>query len=190
MKMFLILLLLSFNSFALTTTYSFKDYEESSKSANYIKLESESTKLGILTTSFDGFVKKFQISAKNDQAFLRNIEVKFEAKSIDTDNSSRDEKMYEQTLSADKFKYIVIKINSAVRIFDSKETSQRIPALLHIRGKNFPITLQANVYKVGNIIKVSGNTQVSLQKLEIPDPSIAIAKVRDLFDLKFQVELK
>ncbi|MCP4915020.1 MAG: YceI family protein [Oligoflexia bacterium] len=190
MKQAILLFLISIQSFAFSNTFKCEDYDNCEKSKDFVKFESESTKLGIITTSFDGYAKDFSVKADHYSSFLKNIKVIVKANSFDTDNSSRDEKMFDETLETKKFEDVIITIDSPVRVFDSEADYQRVPSKIMIRGKTFPVILKAKVIKKENNIYVSGNCAISLKKLEIPDPSIAIANVRDQFDLSFAVRLK
>src|SRR5690606_28308004 len=64
-----------------------------------------------------------------------------------------------------------------------------IPALITIRGNQHPLNLSVVSQKEGEKIKITGETPLSLQNLQIPDPSIFIASVKDTVDLTFQIIL-
>ena len=143
----------------------------------------------MITTSFDGLVKKFQVAGHKGEVFLKNIRVTFLGSSIDTDNDSRNEKMYEQSLDTKNHNEIVITIKAAVKIMDKKGNYQRVPATIKLRGKSKDFTLRAKVIKKDGVIWVEGDATMSLKEMGIPDPSIAIASVRDRFDLSFKVKI-
>lgn len=176
--------LLLFNIYAKEYTYS--SYEDASKGKEFVKFESESTKLGFITTSFDGYAKKFNVDYRRDGQSLKDIQVTIKADSFDTDNSSRDEKMYEETLSVKKYPEIKF---LALSNIDLNKQRQQVKGLLKVRNVEKDIIINVELVADGEWKMILGKTKLSLKNFSVPDPSIAIANVRDEFDISFKVRL-
>lgn len=59
---FSLLIFLAVSSLEATElTYKFKDYQEAKKSEKFIKFEGRSTKLGFISTAFNGYAKDFNV---------------------------------------------------------------------------------------------------------------------------------
>lgn len=170
-----------------TYTITSKDYSMASQANQFLKFESESTKLGMITTSFDGYSLKFKVKVKMDGRQILSIDVEFDAKSLDTDSDSRNEKMWEQILEANKYPSISFRSSQAV---DLKTKKGKLKGKLKIRDQNRKVVLDYNVEEFPESFKISGLVPIKLTEFKIPDPSIAIASVRDRFDLKFSIIIK
>lgn len=181
----LLLILLSFVTWS--KDFNYKNYEAASKSKEYVKFESESTKLGFVTTSFDGYAKKFKISYSLENQKISNINVRIDTDSFDTDNSSRNEKMYEETLEVKKYPAVTFNSQQMVDISNSKHS---IKGFLRVRNIEKVVTLNLEVVKKEGESYLVGTTSIGLKEFKIPDPSIMIAKVRNRLDIKFKVKLK
>ena len=191
MKVFLFvtLVLFSFSVFAgkIEHNCSSESYGDAMKSDCFIKFDMESTKAGFITTSFTGVVKKFStIFNWNGEEFANTL-LKIKIADIDTDNSARDSKMNEETFSSDKFSDLVVQIGGPLNTGIHKN----VPGLLTVRGKIKEITLnlEITVSKDKDYV-IKGDTKMSIKQLELPDPSIFIASVRDRVDLNFQIKGK
>lgn len=156
---------------------------KSSESA--IEFESESTKLGFITTSFSGRALKFSISGKLNQSKVENVEVMIPVGGLSTDLSGRDDKMWTEILNYKEYPKMVI-------TFDSIEHgySGPVKAMITIQGKKYPLEVSLQTSYEDNALKVEGKGSFSLKELALPDPSIVIAKVRDRFDFKFKALIK
>lgn len=157
-------------------------FEEAQKATTYFKFIGKSTKLGLVTTTFEGYAKRGVMTYEQDGTNIKNIRLKLEAKHIDTDNSSRNKKMRSQSLDVKKFKEIIVEIPQIS--FSSNE--QIVNGYMNVRGKQIP--LQINIEKKDKGI-YAGSTHFKLSEAGIPDPSITIASVDDIFEIKFQVAL-
>lgn len=182
MKILFMFLIISQFSFA--KSYLFKSYDEAKASAEYIKLEGESTKFGLVTTSFDGFAKSFELNLVKNNNFVKKIEVHIDSPSIDTDNNARNKKMYEKTLSISQYPKIIFKTESPI---DLNLSTFSIPGKLKVRDTEKEVILKGKIINKESGKIIEGEASVSLQEFNIPDPSIFIAKVRDRLDLKFKV---
>ncbi len=183
MKFFIILLLclgFSNHTFAKTLTLQNSSYEIAEKSANFIRFDMKSTKIGLITTSFTGFVKNAKIDYEESPTAYKNIAVSFLGRDLDTNISGRNEKMWSLCLETEKHSQIVLKIPEI-----SKVTAPfKVAAEITVRGKTYPI--QIEVGEVSEQI-ISGQADLSLKGLDIPDPSILVAKVKDLIQIRFHL---
>ena len=72
--------------------YFAKDYKTAKSEATRLRFESKSTKLGFITTDFDGFAKKFSINYVQKANMLEQVKIKIDARSFDTNSDARNEK--------------------------------------------------------------------------------------------------
>ncbi len=191
MKHLLLILALALTTSAFAgkneNTCSSDNYNAAMKSECFIKFDMESTKAGFITTGFTGVVKKFSTEFNwNGQEFANTL-IKIDVKEMDTDNGSRNDKMYEQSFSVDKFSQIVVQIGGPLK----PGTHNNVPGRLTVRGKikEISMNLEISVSEEKDYV-IKGSSQMSLKALEIPDPSIFIASVRDRVDLNFQIKGK
>ncbi|WP_127717505.1 YceI family protein [Halobacteriovorax sp. HLS] len=181
----LITLLISISSLAQIEMFSYKTYEESENASSRIIFNMESTKAGLITTSFKGVAKKFSVDYSLDNEQMKDVTIFVEVSELDTDNGARNEKMKQMCFELEKFPRIVIRLKSDFQLNSSGEVLAQIQA----RGKWFPIVLRINsVFKNGEL-NLNGVASVSLKELGIPDPSIWIATVRDRVDLEFSLSM-
>jgi polyisoprenoid-binding protein YceI len=147
----------------------------------------ESTKAGFITTGFTGVVKKFNTVFNWNGEEFSNTLLKINVKDMDTDNGSRDDKMNEQTFSSDKLPQLVVQIGGPLKA----GVHNNVEGLLTVRGKIKEITLNLEItISEEKDYVIKGTSQMSIKALEIPDPSIFIASVRDRVDLSFQIKGK
>lgn len=166
--------------------YKFESYDQARNSHDYVMFESESTKLGFITTSYDGYAKDYDVNFKRDGDVLKDIEVRIKTSSFDTDNSSRDEKMYESILEIKKFPHMIFKSNNKVIL---NEGVVEISGELRIKEVEKNIKLKLTVEKKGASFYIKGLAAISLKDFNVPDPSIAIASVRDRHELTFGISI-
>ncbi len=181
---FLFLLLFSLGVSA--KDYTFSDYDLASESDEFIKFESESTKLGLITTSFDGYAKSFKTNIEKNNDSVNKVEVILNSKSIDTDSGSRNEKMHELCLSADKFPFVIFSTQEKIAL---KEDSGEFIGKLKVKDTEKPVKVVYEIYKKEDKFFIKGSTSFSLKEFKVADPSIAIASVRDNFDIRFNLEI-
>lgn len=168
------------------SSFQFNNYKEAKKADNFIKFESTSTKLGFITTSFDGYARSFTISYDLRSDKLGQLEVTLPVAQLDTDSDGRNEKMLQEIMEADKFPSIIGKIKEPLNLSEGEHT---INMAFHIKDKKFDRPVKFTVRKDHGNILINGTTTMGLKEIGLPDPSIAIAKVRDLFDIKFAVSI-
>ncbi|ATH07103.1 hypothetical protein BIY24_03865 [Halobacteriovorax marinus] len=184
-KVIFFVFLITFSS-AGAKSYKFKNYEEAKESHEYVMFESESTKLGFITTSYDGYAKNYEVKFERDGDVIKDIEVKINTSSLDTDNSSRDEKMRKTILEVKKHPYMIFKSNDRI---DLKEGKLDISGKLKVRDIERVLTIKLVIEKREREFYIKGLTSISLKEFRVPDPSIAIASVRDQHDLKFGIKI-
>lgn len=175
--------LLGFNTaFGDEMNFSFRNYDEAKKASSYIKFRSESTKLGLITTSFDGFVRDVKMTYTTEANSLKNIEAVLSATSLDTDLTARNEKLYKEVLETEKFPSIAVSISGPVQLMEGEQSATMIFA---VKDKKISKTVKFKVTKKDLRYLITGHTTLGLKEMGLPDPSIAIAKVRDNFDFDF-----
>lgn len=179
---FLYIVLLTMNLEAATISLNTSSYDEAKKQTTWFKFSGESKKLGLFKTSFDGYARKASLSYKEGENALEDVVLEIDASALDTDNSSRDNKLREQGLSTDKFPMITVKISS----IKTNVSIQEAPGEMIVRGKTLPIKI---TIKKGEGGSFEGSSSFRLSEAGIPDPSIAIASVNDEFQINFQVKL-
>lgn len=187
-KIFLILtLILAGKVFSFEVNVEHENFDLAGANAanGSIIFSSESTKFGLITTSFEGRALKFNVTGKLTANEIHNVEVHVPVMSLKTDSSGRDDKMYEEILNAGKYPEVVVKFPVLKTTYDGSIESQLI-----ILGETYQVPLHVKTELVDGELKVTGNGRFSLKKIKIPDPSIAIAKVRDEFDLTFHLIVK
>lgn len=181
----LFLFLLTNLCFGEVVNFSSDDYEKSLNAKSKIVFNMESTKAGIITTSFQGVVKEFNLDYKLTNNTFENVTLILKANSLDTDIDGRNEKMHELCLSAKEFSNIIIRLKEDYVVGNEKEVAGQIK----IKSSWYPIVIKIESEKSDGLIKLKGSSSVSLKKLSIPDPSIWIASVRDRVDIEFNLEL-
>jgi len=91
-------------------TVESKSFEDAQKQESYFKFIGESKKFGLISTSFEGYAKKFTLSYDEKENFLQEISLLIDLKKLDTDNDSRNEKMWDLCLNTKEFPSLKIKI--------------------------------------------------------------------------------
>ncbi len=196
MKRIILLLTLSISlsSFALPIKggFSFSNYDQASNSDTQLKFTVVSTKVGLFSSEVDGYVKSFTYKAEFDDQNLivRDMEISFDPKMMDTDGESRDEKLHALCMEADKYPTLEIAIKGPAFLKDVKENEY--PAVVKIRGKekSASVKMKASYDEDTKQIVVVGSSIWSLKEMEIPDPSIAVATLSDEIVIHFQLILK
>lgn len=182
---FFIIVAYSTNSHAevVIKNYFAKDYKTAKNAVNRMRFESKSTKLGFITTDFDGFAKNFTLSYNLNKNILDQIKIKIDAKSFDTSSDARNDKMNELCLESQKYPEINGTIAESVDL-NVKDHDLVVDFIVKDQPRKMPVKLISE--KNGDHYKLTILGSFSLKDWKIPDPSIAIAKVRDQFDLIFE----
>lgn len=170
--------------------FSYKNYNEAITAPFFLKFFVKSTKAGIITTTVDGVVKEFNIDTQvfrsSEKTTINKAHVSFSVSSMDTDNSSRDDKLQNYCLEKDNFPQIQVTIKKPfVQLALMKEES--IGGLLMIRGKSFPLELKVHFEVVDSRPVIVGNAQFKISEVGVPDPSIWIARVHDEVQISFKL---
>jgi hypothetical protein len=174
------------------------NYTEAKEKADFLHFKMKSTKAGIITTVFDGYVNRFEVFYqwdKKNQTFT-NSTILFQTMDLDTDVNGRNDKMRVECLGGPMFPLISVKILDDLKVDPAndkeKEITVRGEILIRNIKKEFPITLkiEKELKENGEILKLVGKAQLSLKELSIPDPSIWIARVHDEVEIDFQLHLK
>lgn len=188
MKYLFLLLFLSTSLMAKSykKTFSYDDFYKAKAAINFMRFDMESTKLGMFTTSFHGVVRKANLSYKFKKNTLSNATIFFKVADLDTDVNNRNKKMHNFCFSKDKFSDIIITLHSSIK---TGAMEKNISATMNVRGKNKEIEVIIDVIKRGKKLIITGISQVSLKELEIPNPSIWVAKVSDKVEINFNFEL-
>ncbi len=180
----LTILLISVLAHAFDTHFTFSNYGEAANSKNYLRFDLKSTKAGLFTSDVTGFVKNFSISGEQVGDIAKNIVISFDVESMDTDNSSRNEKMWGYCLNLTKNPKVEIKFKDNIDL--SKQNISTF-ANLNLRGEDHPIEVSLTHKSSADQIEISGLSHLKFSQLKIPDPSIFIAKVHDNIEINFHL---
>lgn len=178
---FLATLILSTGARADEITIRAADYDAAEAAPTYFKFVGHSKKLGLIGTSFSGFAKAATVTYQKQAKALSGITLKIEVAGLDTDNKSRNEKMWDTCLDREKFPEIVVRLQGAV---DPERERQEIPAEMAVRGKTVPLMLVLEKKGEGDFV---GTSSFKLTEAGIPDPSILVASVKDEFEIEFRI---
>lgn len=168
-----------------TVNISHGSFNEAKGSNNFIKFEMASTKVGLFTTNFDGFARRFSINYELEGNAIKTARITVPIEHLDTDVDGRNDKMKNDCLNFKKFPDITILVADPIPI-DGNEHG--IPAIINLRGNTKPILLKVKAERKDHKLKAEINGELSLKELDIPDPSIFVASVRDKVDLKARLE--
>lgn len=184
MKMYWLIFLLSFKVLAFDQVIRHENYEQAGADAKNgsIIFSSESTKFGLVTTSFDGRALEFKVQGALKKDQIENVVVTVPVRKITTDSEGRDEKMWDEILEEKTYQSITVSFPIIKHGFEGN-----VEAQIMVKGRSYPITLFLKTLLKEGKLHVEGKGEFFLKKLNVPDPSIAIAKVRDRFDLNFHV---
>lgn len=177
---------LSNTLYANELSYQFKSYKEASTADTYIKFNGESTKLGFITTGFDGYAKTIRGTYQLSDDNVKSVELVVETGSLDTDLGARNSKMVNEILSMDKFPNIYVRVAGPVHLTVGEQT---VVMIFKVKEKEVSKEVKINLSKKETRWIIQGSLSLGIKELNLPDPSIAIAKVRDSFDLRFSIGL-
>lgn len=166
------------------------NYDEAKKSIPYLKFIGTSTKFGLVSTDFDGYAKNFEIQYQYDDKTqtLESMTLTILTVSLDTDNSSRNEKLHTKCLAENEAKKIVAQLKTPLKIEPGE--NQTVTVHMIANQKEIPVPLNFSVVKTaeGHQVKLSGS--FSFKEAGINDPSIAIAKLEEKIRIEGQITLK
>lgn len=184
----LLLLLATLHAAEHKASIKHQDYDTALDHRDHIHFTMESTKLGVISSEFTGVVKAFDVKFDSEGKSIRNGSISFNAADMDTDLDARNRKMLELCLNQKKFPTIKVDFTKATLTLDA--AAQNVKGNITIRGKSFPIEATITATREKDGIRIKGSSSVKLSTLKIPDPSIAVASVRDRVDLSFQILVK
>ncbi|WP_412471143.1 YceI family protein [Halobacteriovorax sp. RT-2-4] len=181
-KVFFIFILLQVSTIAASKlSLKYDNFEQAANAQNRIIFNMSSTKAGLITTDFQGVVKGAKITyTKDGMGSYKDISIQIDAKKLDTDNESRNEKMYEKCLEVEKNPHINVHIPGPIRLGELNKGT------IEVRNKKHSIDIFIErLASADGQMSLVGKAVLSLKKLEIPDPSIWIATVHDEIEVNF-----
>lgn len=182
--LFLMALLVSTFVWANDFHFGVKTYKEAEKSPNFVRFDMQSTKLGMLTTGFTGFVKEFAVSADPSAEGFKNARITFQAQAMDTDVNARNEKMWDLCLDYKKHPQMVLTLDGLVPLTGTEAILQ---GTLNVRGETKPVAVKVKSQEVSGQYVVDGESTLDIFELGLPDPSIFVANVDPKVKLKFHL---
>jgi len=167
---------------------SFTSFGEAEKVAHLTWIV-ESTKVGLFSSDVYGYVLNYRYSTEYDEEnkILRNMEISFPIKAMNSDNESRDEKLHTICMGLPTHENIVVKIAGPLFLKDKR--ARAYTGVVTIRGKEKPFTISMTANETSKFIGLKGEAKWSLKKMEIPDPSIAVAKLSDEIRINLSLEV-
>lgn len=190
MKIILIVCFLLTNVFAkgISSQSKFENYKDAEKSSTYLKFVVESTKIGLFSSDVDGYVLAYTYEADFDSQnkILRNLKLKFRSSDMNTDHEDRDYKLHNLCMSSKKYPEVIITFTGPIFLKEKKQ--QKLNGKVLIRGKEKPFKAKVKSGLTDTRFELDINTIWSLKEMEIPDPSIAVAKLSD--DIKIYTKFK
>lgn len=168
-----------------TINYSQESYDDAKKAPSFIKFGMASTKVGILTTHFDGYARKFSVNYELEANAVKTARITIPIEQMDTDVDGRNETMRNDCFNFKKFPDITVLVADPIPI-DGNEHG--IPAIINLRGNTRPILLKVKAERKDHKLQADISGSISLKDLDIPDPSIFVAKLRDQVELKARLE--
>ena len=163
--------------------YKYQDYDTAKKAESFVKFELTSTKVGLVTTSFDGYILSSALNFKRNGNEVLLTEFVADANSFDTDSGMRDSKLHDSILETGKYPEMRLKFPSTFLLDNFPE---KVDGDLLIRGKRKTISVSVKLSESGGNYVVEGTALTGIKELELPDPSIFIAKVNDPIKISFR----
>jgi polyisoprenoid-binding protein YceI len=171
----------------LSRKFYFSNFDQAEKSSNYLRFDMKSTNVWILNNNFHGFVKDFAIDIRGlEKGSISKVHLSFDVTTMDTDNRRRNKKMHDYCLAKKDHPQIVVDTKSPIAIDDCQH---KVLASINVRGKEKQIELDLKVKKSDKRLGFSGMSPLDLSKLEIPKPSIFLAKVKDQVNVSFVFDI-
>lgn len=170
----------------ITKSFSYQNFEQAKSAPNQLKFTVVSTKVGLFSSDVDGYALEFSANSKMDPQNLSDMTLIIKSAGLNTDGGSRDEKLHDLCLSAKEFPEIKVQIVGPYNYQTGKK--QSLPAIVTIRGKEKQANVELEASSNGDFISVSAESVWKLSSMEIPDPSIAVAKLSD--EIKIHIKLQ
>jgi polyisoprenoid-binding protein YceI len=168
---------------------SFNSFKDAKKADSRLEFVIESTKVGIFSSDVDGYVKEFSYEADYDKknGIIRNMKISFHANKMDTDSEGRNEKLHKLCMSYDKFKIVTVQVPGPVFVKSARKA--KMQGTVEIRGKKKKFTIELSVTEKSGKLHVEGTSVWGFKAMEIPDPSIAVAKVSEAIKVHIQLKI-
>lgn len=165
-------------------TITSNDYKEAHAKTEYLKFIGSSTKFGFITTSFEGYAKNINISFDLDEkkGQVKTFIITIPNNALDTDNASRDSKLHEICLEESKFKTLRAELKGPISLGEVSDAKATV--LFTPKDVTIEITLIYSLTKTNEGYKLDFKSSFPFKAVNIADPSIAIAKVAEEFQLE------
>ncbi|GEM_PF-1642352 len=175
----LVVTILGLRAEIITGTSQFDNFEKAQESQEHLKFTVESTKVGLFSSDVDGYVLGYKYTADYDEKneVLRDLKLGFLIEKMDTDHEGRDTKLHSLCMGLPTYKKIKISFVGPVFLKEKKATT--LNGTVAIRGKEKPFTMETTLILMDKKLTIKGKSIWSLKEMEIPDPSIAVAKLSD-----------
>lgn len=170
----------------ITGEYSFSDFEKAKKAAHLTWIV-ESTKVGLFSSDVYGYVLSYKYSGEHNEKdqTLKNLVLSFPIEAMNSDSESRDEKLHTLCMGRPTYDEIKVVIPGPIDLQEEGELFYKGKVM--IRGKEKPFGLKASAIIENGKLTFKGKSTWSLKKMEIPDPSIAVAKLSDEIRIRFNI---
>lgn len=165
------------------------NYEVAEESENQLMFSIESVKAGLFSSTHVGYVKSFDYNVDLSKKKLKNMRISFDVKEMDTDNSIRDEKLHNECMKINEHPRLIIEIIDEVEISEL-EKGKKIEGKVKILGKEKRFIAQISGELEEDELEVNVESVWGFKEMEIPDPSILIAKVKNEIQIKLNLEIK
>jgi polyisoprenoid-binding protein YceI len=149
----------------------------------YLRFVLHSKKAGFINSQVEGYVHDFDVSYDWTGTAATRGDVGFAVRAMRTDNGGRDDKMWSFCLDAEHHPRVQLTLDGDIPLGRRVE----VPARIYIRGAWHPLRVTAELQRAEDKLIVAGAATVKLSELNIPDPSIWIAKVDNTIELTFHV---
>jgi polyisoprenoid-binding protein YceI len=170
---------------ALTIQQSVTEFDQAAQSKNFVKFAIQAKKLGLFSSTVVGYAKAFTVTGKvkGDKIDLATIVVP--VKQISTDLYARDDQMWNFCFAEKSHPEIRVEIKDlSLKAGEEK----MVPGKMWIRGKEKEIQLKVKNTSTETSSTYEGSAELSFSQLEIPDPSIGVASVKDSISVSFSFQ--
>jgi hypothetical protein len=171
-------------------SFSFSDFSQAQETAHLTWIV-ESTKVGLFSSDVYGYVLNYEYRGDLDEktGVLKNLTLSFPILAMNSDSESRDTKLHTLCMGSPTYDKIKVVLPGPISV---KEQRKRVyQGQAYIRGKVKPFTIKAMAQiseaDGKKVLHFKGKSIWSLQKMEIPDPSIAVAKLSDAIRINFNI---
>jgi hypothetical protein len=165
-------------------------FEDAKGSPSYLKFILKTTKVFLLKSDVDGYVKKFKYTFdyNEENNIIRNMKIVLQTVSMDTDNDDRNTKLHNLCMSYKEYPLVSVKIRGPVFLNESRERGY--PGKVVIRGENKNVSVKLKHSIKNGSLMITGMSLWSLKEMDIPDPSILLAKLADEVQIDIKISTK